>query len=393
MAQCTELSVTFAYMKLVRASSRTSAAAAAALVVVSVLAGCARFDDRASTPFTPEPSFGAAEINPADPDAPPTTTQQAPGGPPPGPCVDLDPNVIATCLDTTGGLVMLPGGLSALVAERRTGRIMQVAQGQSPIEIARLDVDSSGDGGLLDLALSPTYTEDGLIYAYVTTSADNRVVRIAAGDTPKPVLTGIPKSVSGNRGALDFYNPRQLLVLTGDAGNPALAADPSSLGGKLLRVESLVPGQSGPTPQVALNGIGTAGDVCIDPSGGIWVTDRTAVEDRLQRIDPLGTVISPVWTWPDRPGVAGCAAGPSAVAIALTTGKAMAVLVTDETTGAVTAAPSLLVQDKYGQLNGAAIAPDGQIWTGTVNKNSDTPGPNDDRVVKIPVPAGGGGFD
>ena len=51
------------------------------------------------------------------------------------------------------------------------------------------------------------------------------------------------------------------------------------------------------------------------------------------------------------------------------------------------------MEGRYGQLNGAALAPDGQIWAGTVNKNGDAPGPNDDRVVKIPVPAGGGGFD
>lgn len=362
-------------------------------MAATLLVGCARFDDSTTTPFTPEPSFGAAEIDPVDPDAPPTST--APNGPPqqPGPCVDLDPNVVATCLDTTGGLVLLPGGMSALVAERRTGRIMQVTQGLAPVEIARIDVDAAGDGGLSDLALSPTYSEDGLIYAYITTPSDNRVVRIAAGDTPKPILTGIPRGAQGNRGALDFHSPNQMVVLTGDAGNPAAAANPASLAGKLLRVESLTPAQSGRPPQVALAGIGTAGDVCIDPSGGIWVTDRTAVEDRLQRIDPLGAVISPVWTWPDRPGVAGCGAGPGAVAISLTGAKAMAVLVTDENTGAVTAAPSLLVQDKYGQLNGAALAPDGQIWAGTVNKNGDGAGPNDDRVVKIPVPAGGGGFD
>lgn len=380
-------------MKLVRASTRRATVVAILTVTAALAVGCARFDDSTASPFTPEPSFGAAEIDPADPDAPPTST--TPNGPttPPGPCVDLDPNVIATCLDTTGGIVMLPGGVSALVAERRTGRIMQVTQGQSPIEIARVDVDSSGDGGLLDLALSPSYTEDALLYAYITTPSDNRVVRIAPGDTPKNVLTGIPRGAQGNRGALDFYNPSQLLVLTGDAGDPVAATNPSSLAGKLLRVESLVPGQIGPAPQVALGGIGTAGDVCIDPSGGIWVTDRTAVEDRLQRIDPLGAVISPVWTWPDRPGVAGCGAGPGAVAISLTNAKAMAVLVTDENTGAVTAAPSLLVQDRYGQLNGAALAADGSIWASTVNKNGDAPGPNDDRVVKIPVPAGGGGFD
>lgn len=357
-----------------------------------VTSGCARFDDSTATPFSPEPSFGAAELDPGAPDSAPTTT---PGAAPEasGPCVDPDPNVIATCLDTTGGLVMLPDGASALVAERRTGRIMQVAQGQQPFEVAAIDVDASGDGGLLDVALSPSYAEDGLIYAYITTASDNRVVRIAPGDTPKNILTGIPRGAQGNRGAIDFYAPDQMLVLTGDTGNPASANDPGSLAGKLLRVESLVPSQTGPAPQVALSGIGTAGDVCIDPNGGIWVTDRTAVEDRLQRIDPLGAVISPVWTWPDRPGVAGCGAGPSAVAISLTGGQAVAVLVTDADTGAVTAAPSLLVEGRYGSLNGAAVAPDGQIWVSTVNKSGDAPGPNDDRVVKIPIPAGGGGFD
>ncbi len=393
MAGTSGLSVTSAYMKLLRASSRRATIAAVLTVTATLFAGCARFDDSTTSPFTPEPSFGAAEIKPADPNAPPSSTP--PNGPKiePGPCVDLDPNVIATCLGTTGGLVMLPRAKTALVAERRTGRIMQVTQGQTPIEIARVDVDASGDGGLLDLALSPTYAEDGLMYAYISTPSDNRVIRIASGDIPKNVLTGIPRGSQGNRGAIEFYGPRQLLVLTGDAGSPSAAMNPASLGGKLLRVEALVPAESGPAPQVALSGIGTAGDVCVDPKGGIWVTDRTAVEDRLQRIDSLGTVTSPVWTWPDRPGVAGCAAGPSAVAISLTTAKAMAVLVTDENTGAATAAPSLLVQDRYGQLNGAAIAPDGQIWAGTVNKNGDAPGPNDDRVVKIPVPAGGGGFD
>lgn len=379
-------------MKPVRASWKTATVSAALGVTVLLTASCARFDDSTTTPFSPEPSFGAAEIEPGDPDVAPTTTPENPDVPP-GPCVDPDPNVVATCLGTTGGLVMLPDGMSALVAERTTGRIVQVAQGQPPIEVASVDVDASGDGGLLDLALSPSYAEDGLLYAYITTGSDNRVVRIAPGDTPKNILTGIPKGTQGNRGALDFYSPNQLLVLTGDAGSPASATNPASLAGKLLRVESLVPAQTGPAPEVALSGIGTAGDVCIDPTGGIWVTDRTAVEDRLQRIDPLGAVISPVWTWPDRPGVAGCGAGPGAVAISLTQGQAVAVLVTDPETGAVTGAPTLLAEGRYGQLNGAALAPDGQIWAGTVNKNGDAPGPNDDRVVKIPVPAGGGGFD
>ena len=365
----------------------------AVLTVAILLAvvGCARFDEAATTPFSPEPSYNrGAEVDPHDPSLSPTTT--TPTTAPSGPCIDPDPNVVATCLDTTGGLVTLPDGASALVAERRTGRILQVTQGRPPVEIAAIPVDGSGDGGLLDLALSPTFAEDGLIYAYITTGTDNRVVRIAQRDVPKDILVGIPRGATGNRGAIEFDGDR-MLILTGDTGNPAAAADPASLAGKLLRVDRPVPGAT-PPPEVVLSGIGGAGDVCTDGSGNIWVTDRTAIEDRLQRVGADGSVISPAWTWPERPGVAGCAAGSDLIAVALTDAKAVAVASVDPQTGAVTAAPSLIAQDRYGRLSGASAAIDGTLWSDTVNKETDAPGPNDDRVVRIPIPdQGGGGID
>ncbi|GAA5084582.1 PQQ-dependent sugar dehydrogenase [Nocardia iowensis] len=358
---------------------------AVSLVLGSVLVGgCARFDDSASSPFTPEPTLHGANIDPKKPSQPPTSTTR-----PSGPCIDPDPAVVATCLDTTGGLVALGDG--ALVAERRTGRILKVAPETPPTEVARVDVDGSSDGGLSDIVLSPTFHEDGLMYAYITTASDNRVVRIAeGGGPPKDILTGIPKGASGNHGAIDFATPTQMLVLTGDAGNPGAANNPSSLAGKLLRVNSPAPGA---TAEVAVSGIGIAGDVCRDSKDSIWITDRTAVEDRLQRLGGDG-VVTTAWTWPDRPGVAGCAAATDGVAIALTKAKALAIAAADQNTHAVTSAPTLLAQDKYGQLGGAAVGADGSIWVGTVNKTDGQPGPYDDRVVRIPPPqAGGNGPD
>ncbi|MFE7798165.1 PQQ-dependent sugar dehydrogenase [Nocardia sp. NPDC057440] len=351
-----------------------------------LLAGCARFDDSASSPFTPEPT-----VNPADPKPP--KQLPSPGTRPTGPCIDPDPAVVATCMDTTGGLIAL--GDSALVAERRTGRILKVvpvdpsSPQETPTEVARVDVDGTGDGGLSDIALSPTFREDGLIYAYITTASDNRVVRIAEGGPPKPILTGIPKGASGNHGSIEFVTPTQMLVLTGDAGNPGAAASPSSLGGKLLRVNSPAPGS---TAEVVVSGIGTAGDVCGDGKDSVWITDRTATEDRLQLLAKDGAVTT-AWTWPDRPGVAGCAAASDGVAIALTGAKAVAIAIADPNTHAVTSPPSLIAQDKYGQLGGAAAGGDGTIWVATVNKTDGQPGPFDDRVVRIPPPQGGGGSD
>ncbi|MGN2636731.1 PQQ-dependent sugar dehydrogenase [Nocardia takedensis] len=345
-----------------------------------LLTGCARFDDSAASPFTPEPTFDPAA--PKRPQTtPPSTTR------PSGPCIDPDPAVVATCLDPTAGIIAFGDG--ALVAERRTGRILKVVSPETPpVEVAKIEVDGSGDGGLSDIALSPHFGEDGLMYAYITTASDNRVVRIADGGSPKPILTGIPKGATGNHGALEWAGPDRLMVLTGDAGDPGLAAAPSSLAGKLLRVDAPAPGA---TPQVAASGIGTAGDLCHDGGDNLWFTDRTAIEDRLQRLDAQG-VVSVGWTWPDRPGVAGCAAALDGVAVALTDGKALSLATLDPNTHTVTTAPSLLAQDKYGRLSGATVGPDGSFWVGTVNKaDGSQPGPNDDRVVRIPLPQAGGG--
>lgn len=368
---------------------RTTAVALA--VGVLVVPSCARFDDSASTPFTPEPTFDAGSgFGPLDP---PTTTAPSAAPEELGPCMDPDPAVVATCLDTTGNLVTMPDGGSALVTERRTGRILQVAPDSEPVEIATVPVDGSGDGGLLDVALSPTYAEDRLLYAYITTPTDNRIVRIARGDVPKDVLTGIPRGAEGNSGAIEFVSPTELVVLTSDAGNPSAATDPNSLAGKLLRVTLPAPG-SAPQTSVMLSGIGTAGDVCADPNGTLWVTDRTPVEDRLQRVGADGVVGSgPAWTWPERPGVAGCAAAPDGIAVALTDAEAVAIVSTDPGSGAVTAAPVLAVEERYGRLRGASAGPDGLLWISTVNKSGGEPGPTDDRVIRIQFPAGSGGFD
>ncbi|MFC4126432.1 PQQ-dependent sugar dehydrogenase [Nocardia rhizosphaerae] len=353
-----------------------------------LVAGCARFDESASSPFTTEPALGGSDAQPNKPDdAPPQVPR------PTGPCIDPDPNVIATCLEPGAGLI--PFGDGALVAERQTGRILQVTPVDAstpqppPVEIASLAVDGSGDGGISDIALSPTYGEDGLMYAYITTGSDNRVVRLSKnGGAPKTILTGIPKGASGNRGAIEWATPTQLMVLTGDAGNPGAAADPGSLGGKLLRLES--PSSGTNVPEVVASGIGSVGDICRDGRDGMWLTDRTAAEDRLQHLGTDGT-ISVAWTWPDRPGVGGCAATGDGVAIALSEGKALAAVGADANTFAVTTEPTLIAQDKYGSLLGATGGADGSVWVTTVNKSGGAPGEFDDRVVRIPPPQGGAG--
>ncbi|MDQ3502368.1 MAG: PQQ-dependent sugar dehydrogenase, partial [Actinomycetota bacterium] len=74
-----------------------------------------------------------------------------------------------TGLDTPWGLAFLPGG-DALVSERDSARILRVpAAGGRPQEVVVVPgVRPRGEGGLLGLAVSPTFATDQLVYAYFT---------------------------------------------------------------------------------------------------------------------------------------------------------------------------------------------------------------------------------
>lgn len=293
------------------------------------------------------------------------------------------------CLESTSGLIMLPNNKSALVAERTTGAVKHVAINAEPKVKTVIPVDPAGDGGLMDIVLSPTYSQDRLMYAYVSTPTDNRVVRVADGDVPKDILTGIPKGDSGNTGALIFTSPTTLVVLTGDAGSPELAADPDSLAGKVIRIEQPTTVDQAPIT-TAMSGMGAAGGLCTDPTdGSLYIADRTPTADRLQRIAPDSTQ-STVWTWPDRPGVAGCAALDGTVLVNLINPKQTVAVRTSPETGAVTGEPEVVRQDVRGHAWALEVAPDGNVWAATANKTYGDADKLDDVV--FPVFPSGGGF-
>ena len=345
-----------------------------------VSAGCARFDNSVSAPFTTTPEMGMA------PSSTPPPPPPLPAKPFPKACPA--PGVMQGCLESTSGLIMGPTGKTALVAERTTGVVKEVSVSAEPKVKTVIPVDGSGDGGLMDIVMSPTYSEDRLMYAYISTPTDNRVVRIADGDVPKDLLTGIPKGAIGNTGSLLFTSPTTLEVQTGDAGNPGLANDPNSLAGKVIRIEQpTTVGQAPPT--TALSGMGSGGGMCIDPSDKtLYITDRTPAGDRLQRLGPDGKATS-VWTWPDKPGVAGCAALEGTVLVNLVNTKQTVAVRLAQATGAVTGDPEVVRQDTHGHAWALAVSPDGNIWGATVNRTAGNAEKNDDVVFPL-FPQGGG---
>jgi glucose/arabinose dehydrogenase len=317
--------------------------------------------------------------------------------PPPDGCTDYHPAVIGTCLDPIAAVAALPGDGSdpiGLVAERKTGRILRVRKEEDPAVVATVQVDAGTDGGLTGLALSPNYAEDRLLFAYITTATDNRLVRIAPGDSPKPVLTGIPRGATGNKGALALDHRGALLLATGDAGNPALAADPNSLAGKVLRLSTTgKPADGNPTKSSAVvaSGLHAPGGVCSSLDGArMWFTDRDATRDLLYKLElgkPLG---QPAWTWPDRPGAGGCVATQDQVWIAMATAANLQTLPLAQD-GTFRNKPQISMNGEtgFGRLNALDLVNEQLAIGGTVNKDGGTPLSSDDRAIII-VPVGGG---
>ena len=391
--------------------------AAALVALVGLLAGCGDFSTRAA-PFSAQPSLTAPAATPVvpTPSASSSSTPSSSGSSrstaPPDPCRPPDPAVVAACLAAPWGLVPLADGNSALVGERTTGRILLVARGQKPVVITTVaGLDHTGDGGLLGLAVSRSYAEDGLIYAYVTTATDNRILRLAPRDGPKPVFTGIPKGRTHNGGVIGFAGS-YLYVATGDVGRPALAGNSRSLAGKVLRLDEFgrpagvsgpgggptSPGRSGQSPQPAVwaSGFTAPTGMCLLPTGVLAVLDHRPVADLLLGIGKGASYLAPkpgdaTWTWTAASGgAADCAyAGTTLANTSLAGRSLMGVPMT--ALGSFTGAPEKLLA-RYGRLLTVEAGPRNVFWVTTSNRDGHgSPVAADDRVVVVTSSGGAGG--
>jgi glucose/arabinose dehydrogenase len=388
-----------------------------------LLAGCGSYGGGAAAPtWVPSPGLGALGNGPGAQVSPIIPVPSAPGGPPetggpqgPGASgqvpsasgtVHVDPNVVATHLTAPVGLTMLPDG-TALVGERTTGRIVRVQpRAGEPVPTVRTlhGLDTSGDGGLLDLALSPTFTEDGLVYAYVTTPTDNRVVDFTLKGPLTPVLTGIPKGHIGNTGRIAFGADGDLYVGTGDAGRPALAARPQSLAGKVLRVDGIGdPAQGNPTPSspVWTSGHRVVNGLCAVPRTTSVLEVEAGGVGRPDEVNVLAPDYFYGWPATSRGGRAPVATLPAADrspgGCAVLNGR---IWVTSLGGTALLSAPLRLVSSalttgkftpvlkkRYGRLKTVVAADDGALWLTTSNRDGHgTPVSTDERVIRY-VPA------
>lgn len=385
-------------------------------------AGCATFADSAPA-FSPAPTLtpNVATVIPPDGAVAGSPQRPGPSGEPGGTAVSPQPQetatdpcappalpVVAVCLDAPWGLAPLPGGDAALVGERVSGRILSVQAGRDPTPVAAIaGLDTSHGGGLLGLALSPYYAEDGLIYAYVTTPDDARVVRLAAGQAPKPILTGLPTGGSAMGGSLIFDGDGLLYIAVGAdlprSGSSAPSPGADAAGAAVYRVDGFGHPASENSSGTSLyaDGLHDPTGMCLLPDGRVAAVDHRGAGDvlialadgREYRTLAQGDA---VWTYSAGDGGAtDCAVSAGDLT---TTGRTRprATVIRFGGGGGFTGSPTAAYDGAYGMLRTAVPGAGDLTWLTTANTPAEgraAAGANasDDRVVVLPPSSGGGG--
>lgn len=332
-------------------------------------------------------------------------TSAAPATGPVPATASAEPARVSVVADLGSGLVS-PWGVvpladgSALVSERDTGRIVRVGTDGDLTEATRIaEAAPDGEGGLLGLAIDPSRT---WLYAYVTTQADNRVIRMPLDDPDgarEDIITGIPKAGIHNGGRIAFGPDGMLYIATGDAGEPDLAQDPQSLAGKILRVDASggVPADN-PLPGSPVYSLGhrNVQGLAFDSSGRLWATEFGSKDaDELNLIEPganygwpmiEGTGNDPAYVDPAAQWSPTSLASPSGVAIvddvAYVASLRGEVLWQVPLVGTRAAAPIALDLGDLGRLRTVEALPDGTLWLTTSNTDGrGDPRDRDDRIV------------
>jgi glucose/arabinose dehydrogenase len=315
----------------------------------------------------------------------------------------------ATGLAVPWGVDFLPDG-RAVVTERDTRAVLLVdpnaSDGSQVEEIGRIDQAApQGEAGLLGVAVSPDFERDRLLYFYVTTAEDNRIVRATLDDgdrlgQPDVVLSGIPNGFIHDGGRLTFGPDGFLYASTGETGVGEFSQDPTSLGGKILRITpdgEPAPGNPDPGSPVWSLGHRNVQGLAFDDRDNLWASEfGESTYDELNLIRPGSN-----YGWPEAEGRDGSSsfvnprvvwstdeASPSGLAyteghlwLAALRGTRLWRIEVDG--GEVGPVRDFFVGD-YGRLRTVAVAPDGMLWVTTSNRDGrGEPAETDDRILVV----------
>lgn len=370
-----------------------------AAAVLLLLVGCS------ATPPVAGPSpTGTATPGSSTTPTPTPTVAAAPSVEPHG-----EPTVIASGLHSPWSMVRLRSG-STLISERDSGTIVELTANGTLRQVGVVpDVVHDGEGGLLGLAF---VRSRGWLYAYLTTAADNRIVRFELVGEPgsyelgesSVILSGLSRAGNHNGGRIKIGPDGLLYATVGDAGEPDLAQDLTSNNGKILRMEldGSVPSDN-PLPGSLIYSFGHRNPqgLAWDADGQLWACEfGQNTWDEFNRIQPGGNYgwpivegavadpafVDPSFQWAtDDASPSGLAFVDGTFLMAALRGQRLWAIQTADDTTAVD-----FYTGEYGRLRDVIPGPDGTAWVLTNNTDGrGDPGVDDDRILQVDlVPLG-----
>ncbi|MDR6556414.1 glucose/arabinose dehydrogenase [Arthrobacter pascens] len=370
---------------------------AAAVAAALVLAGCTGADAGPAGGNGPSPAVttGTGTTSTA---GTPGTASASPGtgaATTPG-----APRVRTTIegLELPWSTVFLPDG-TAVISERDSALLKSVRNGQISTIGEVPDVVPGGEGGLMGLALSPSYGSDRFLYVYFTAAEDNRIARLRLEEAgtggglrlgePQVIFSGISKASTHNGGRIRFGPDGYLYVGTGDSQRREQPQDRNALGGKILRLTKdgkPAPGNPFPNNPVYSLGHRNVQGLAWDSEGRLWASEfGPEVNDELNLIQPGGN-----YGWPEVTGAPGrqgfidakvvwpstAESSPSGLEIvgntaflgALRGQRIWSVPLEGENAGT----PVAHFTRQYGRIRNVSLAPNGELWALTNNRNPDS---------------------
>jgi glucose/arabinose dehydrogenase len=378
---------------------RGLAALAGAITLVAVgLTACGDdADDRPATPQTETPSTSAP------PSIPPS---ESPDDKPGRPRVV---DTIATNLATPWGIAFLPNG-DAVVTERDSTRVLLLeAPAYDVREVGSISGavglgDLGGEAGLLGVAVSPSFDRDRMLFFYYSTDDDNRIVKAPLRDgrlgTPQVILAGIPQGHIHDGGRLAFGPDGYLYASTGETGQPELAQDKGTPAGKILRITvDGEPAPDNPFPDSPIWSYGhrNVQGLAFDADGRLWASEFGAnLFDELNLIEPGRNygwpmvegegggdgLVDPQVVWDtDEASPSGLAYDDGHLWLASLRGERLWRIETD---GDRASHPADFFVGDYGRMRTVVVAPDGNLWVSTSNRDGrGDPAAEDDRILVI----------
>ncbi len=276
---------------------------------------------------------------------------------------------------------------------------------------------TTGEGGLMGIALDPNFSQNHYFYVMHTYTENNkiynRVVQLVENNNSafinKILIDKIPGAQFHNGGRIKIGPDEKLYITTGDAGNPKSAQDLTSLSGKILRIEldGSIP-KDNPFPSSPVYSLGHR-----NPQGLAWSTNNILYEsehgqtahDEINIIKPGANYGWPLvqgdeeskeilvqkpliqsgdTTWAPS-GIAYITEGPwqGKLLVATLRGAQLLSISLNGNGTKVTNVASWLAND-FGRLREVVQGGDGAIYIATSNRDGrGNPQAGDDKIIKL----------